>query len=60
MNKLYRALGRWLFSPYRCNICNLKMNIHDGLVVSTKDDNRIIHKECRNKHDTSSYNKKSV
>jgi hypothetical protein len=52
MNKLSRALGRWLFHPYRCNICHQKMNIHDGLVTSNKDDTIVVHKECRNKYAT--------
>lgn len=58
MNKLSKALGRWLFHLYRCSVCNKAMNIHEGLVLDPKDNNRVIHKGCRN--DKSSNNKKSV
>ncbi len=48
MNNLSRALGRWLFNPYRCSICNHMMNIHDGLILDPKDNNKVIHKGCKN------------
>ena len=60
MNQLSRALGRWLFHPYRCNICHHMMNIHEGLVISNKDNNIIIHKECKKKYETNSNHKKTV
>ena len=48
MNKLSRALGRWLFAPYPCRVCKHKMNIHDGLIVDPTNDTRVIHKGCKN------------
>jgi len=50
MNKLSRALGKWLFSPYRCNICHQMMNINEGLVIDNKDTTKVIHKRCRDKN----------
>ena len=48
MNNLSRALGRWLYNPYRCSVCKQVMNIHDGLVVESKDNTKVIHKGCKN------------
>lgn len=47
MNKRAKALGRWLFYPYKCRVCKHKMNINDGLTVDPSDDTRIIHKGCK-------------
>lgn len=58
MNKLSRALGRWLFIQYKCSLCKKSMNIHEGLILDPKDNTKVIHKGC--KHETSGYNKKSV
>lgn len=52
MNKLSRALGRWLFHPYRCSICERQMNIHHGLTLDPKDNTRVIHKGCKNDKDS--------
>lgn len=48
MNKLARALGKWLVYPYQCRVCKKKMNIHDGLILDPKDVTRVIHKGCKN------------
>lgn len=48
MNQLSRALGRWLFNPYKCSVCKQKMNIHDGIILDPTDNNRVIHKGCKN------------
>ena len=48
MNKLSKALGRWLFQPYQCSVCRLKLNIHDGLILDSKDNNKVMHKGCKN------------
>jgi hypothetical protein len=58
MNKLSRALGRWLFYPYQCRVCKHKMNIHDGLVIDPNDETRVIHKGCKN--GTNRNNQKSI
>lgn len=47
MNKLVKALGRWLFYPYKCRVCGNKMNIHDVLVLDPDNETRVIHKKCR-------------
>ena len=57
MNKLSRALGRWLFYTYKCRVCNHMMNIHEGLVLDPKDVTKVIHKGCR---DDKNHNNKNT
>ncbi len=47
MNTLSRALGRWLFNPYRCSLCKQLMNVHDGLKVDPNDTTKVVHKVCK-------------
>ena len=45
MNTYSRAMGRWLFHPYRCHKCKQQMTFLQGMRLD-RERNAMIHTKC--------------